>query len=138
LSPTGTRYNANVTEFARRLYEDENYSVNEVVEALGRRGITPSRSTVLYWCDADAREAHNTKRVALYPDSRRRRREASWEVKLRRMRELREVGLSYEAIAKLSRHELGLDIDGETVRTILRGRVSMATAKKRLSVRVES
>jgi hypothetical protein len=135
---TGTRYPANVTEFARRLYQDEGYRLVQVIEALGRRGITPARSTVLYWCDPDARTAHNVQnRTRMYPHGRQRRREASWSVKLRRMRELRGLGLSFDAVRRVANHEFGTELDADAARRILTGRVSQRTIERLLAVTVD-
>jgi hypothetical protein len=128
---SGLRYPANVSEFARRLYE-EGRTVPEVRAALARRGLNPTRSTVLYWCRPDAREAHNFRnRHRRYPAGRQRQQEMVWWAKYKRLRELRDAGLSYSAIAKLATLDFGADLSADQARYMLQN--NGATAPKVLA-----
>lgn len=128
MKSNGTRYPVRATEFARRLYEG-GHEIPAVLEALGRRGYFPSRSTCLYWCSPDAKDAHNARQKArLYPAARRRSRELAWWAKFRRMRELRGAGLSYDAVAKVMRLDFGLEfVTADRARRMLGGGHALST-----------
>lgn len=133
--PTGRRYPANVSEFARRLREDGR-SYDEVIHALVRRGYRPSKSTVIYWCDPTFRERHNLKQKRrLYPSGKAnnvRAADTAWWAKLRRMRKLREAGLSFTAVAAVMNLDFDLELDTEAARAILSDRLKKSTIRKRL------
>lgn len=132
-SSKGRKYPANVSEFARRLYES-GLSLTQVQLALARQGYRPARSTVTYWCDPEAYEAHNLRnKRRLYPHGRTRTRTLPWQVKQRRMMALREAGLSFTAICKVMALDFGLSIDHEQVRRIINGTVSVSTTRRLLS-----
>lgn len=116
----GKRYPARYHEYARRLYQDGGYTVPEVIEKLAERGVTPARSTVIGWCRPEVRDAHNLKQKRrLYPSGRRKQRQLSWWAKARRARDLRDVGISYSAIAKVLALDFSLDLTAEQVRYAL-------------------
>lgn len=116
-SPTRKRYPARCHEFARRLHQERGYTIPEVIEALAKRGIRPSRSTVIYWCDPDRREAHNLKQKRnRYPSLKRRPLHRSWWVKARRAEQLRAAGLSLPAVAAVLKLDFDLDLTAEQLR----------------------
>lgn len=115
---TATRYPARCHEFARRLYEDGR-TIDEILALLARYGHHPAKSTVVYWCKPEAKRRHALKqRQRLYP-AKRQPRGAIWWAKYRRMRELREAGLSHASIAKVIRLDYGDELTGEQIRHLL-------------------
>ena len=129
---TRVEYPANVREFARRLHEQKDYTVTEILSALAKRGYKPAHNTVLAWIDdAYAEERRRANRYAMRrrngggPGRLTRRRLHPFDAREQRMRDLRRVGLSYTMIAALLCHDFeDIEIDGEQVRAIFNGRLS--------------
>lgn len=126
-------YPVKVQEFARRLYEDGGWRICEIRGALAKRGYFPSQSTVSRWCSPELAEADRIKkRQALYPHLKGRKVTLPWEVKLQRMHELRNAGLSFHAVAKVMKLDYGIELDRHQSEAILKGRTSRALMARRL------
>jgi hypothetical protein len=121
MSATTVRHPANRREFARRLAADGR-SIDSIRRALAVHGPTPSWATVKAWVDPDYAEARRiaTRRRMCRTPSRRPRR--AWEIKLDRMRMLREATLGYRSIAVLMVLDFDTHLNEEQVRSILTGR----------------
>ena len=123
-------YPSNIREFARRLYDDGEYTAYGIRKALIKRGVrpVPSENTILCWVDPDYREARRaSERRGGRPGPKRAR---AWEARLDRMRELRRLRISYRQIAALVSHDFDLEIGTEQVRSILKGETRQATIKR--------
>lgn len=110
-------YPARASEFARRLAEN-GLSVVEIRDALARYGFHPTLTTIRYWCDPDRKLARNLRRRSRLGRSQA---EPAWWAKRRRMRELRDLGVSFDAIRRIINHDLELELTTEQVRGILNG-----------------
>lgn len=129
-------YPMNVVTFARRLHEHNGMKAHQIRNALIQRGWSPSHNTVLRWIDEDYADAW---REARRIEKRRKRggltgkpRRSAWGVRLARMEELRDAGLSYEAIAKLAELDFGLTLSRSQIEGILKGKVSGRTIRRLL------
>jgi len=129
----GDMYPAKVTEFARRLYADgEGKSIDEIRQALAKRGYSPGRSTIRYWVDEEFREEKLHRQRTYRPHGPAQKR--AWRLRLERMQELREkVGLSFTSIAALMSHDFDdLELTEHQVRSIFNGTVSQKTVRRLL------
>lgn len=115
-APTAIRYPHAAREFARRMGE-ANFCPTEIQAALAKRGIRPTLTTVTRWADPDYRDAENERMRR----GRQIRRMSTPRLRLNRMQELRDVGLSFDAIRRVVNHDLGLELTTEQVRGILNG-----------------
>ncbi len=131
--PSSPTYPGNVREFARRLHEQNGWTGYRIRLALKLRGYTPlpAEATIKGWIDEDYREERNRRRRKGRPFPRTRMR--AWRGRLERMRELREIGISYTAIAALMSHDFEeIDLSEEQVRSILQGKVQQQTVQRLL------
>ena len=123
MTSTAVRHPANRREFARRLAEDGR-TAYEIQQALGRHGPKPAWATVQAWIDpdyAESRRLRNRRRACRIPTRRPKR---AWEIKLERMRTLREASLGFRSIAVLMALDFDTHLSEEQVRGILNGRCS--------------
>lgn len=131
-------YPPRIQEFARRLYADgEGRSINEIREALKRRGYTPKRETILYWVDEEFKAAHLHRQRKYRPPGPARRK--GWQLRLERMEELkRDAALSASATARVMKLDFGVDLSRHQVETILAGRCQPKTARRVLYPKAEA
>lgn len=126
---TGRRYPAAVAEFARQLYAS-GAQLAEVRAALARRGYRPAKNTVILWCNGEAREAANVARRG-FPGAQKGKIRSA-ETRLRRMRKLREIGLTDAAIAAVMNHDFSTSLTKESVRYLLTDRVGTRAIRRHL------
>lgn len=129
---SASTYPNGVREFARRLGE-AGRRPTEIRASLMKRGYTPDLETVTRWADPEYNEARNLRRRRALNGHGQRRRRVGWEVRLARVRELRELGVSYRTIAVIVNHDLGADLTAGRVREIFRDRVAKETIERWLS-----
>lgn len=113
-----TRYPAKCHIFARRLWDDGR-TIPEIREALAKVGYHPTRDAVVRWVDPERHEAYKA-RQRLNNAAAGVKVKSAWWAKRRRMRQLREAGLSYSAIAKVMNLDYGTDLDAERARYLLK------------------
>lgn len=123
----GVGYPQNVVTYARRLHEENGWGAHQIRKSLQTMGYDPAHTTVLAWIDPDY-AAGRRERCKL---ERRRRRGTygKWkrlnpsELRLSRMRELRDAGVSYAAIAKVVLLDFELALTGGQVERVLKGEI---------------
>lgn len=108
---------ARVAAYAQRLY-DHGRSPEYIKHQLGTFGYEVKLDTILSWCD----EEYDRARRSL---ARSRRRQSTTKaahlLKHERMKELKQIGLSNGAIAKLMKLDFGITLTAHQVRYILSG-----------------
>jgi hypothetical protein len=126
----GTRYPVKVMRFAQRM-DEEGKTNAEIRAGLARLGYWPSRDTVVRWVDPEHAEYTRVRqRRGRRPHISRRR---AWRYRLDRLRALRELELSYTALAKLMNFDFGLELTEHQVRSILREWVGERTVQRCLT-----
>jgi len=107
VSPMGRRYPVSAMVRARELHE-AGWSYRRIAELVhAETGHKPAATTVALWCYPEGklrsrREAQNHKNAVTRSANRTPRQQFSPEWKLARMSELRDRGLSFEAIGQVT------------------------------------
>lgn len=129
--PTQRRYSPRLVEFVRRLGE-HGYRTCEAEAAVAKLGVAPrpSRDTIKRWLDPDREEAMRMARRKGNLPGPRPRVAWTWQRRLERMRTLRELGLSFTALAAVMNHDYGLELTESKVRGIFNDIVSEKTVRK--------
>lgn len=125
----GMGHPSNVVARARTLHE-AGWRCGEIPAILHRElGVCPHEVTVRRWIDPDYAEAQKLSKER----SGRQMRKWGWRSRLRRLRELREIGLSFSAIAALMSHDFGLELSERQAEAIAKGTCIEATVKRLLA-----
>jgi len=114
------RYPPRLVEFVRRLGE-QGYRVCDARAAVAKLGVDPlpAERTIKRWLDPDFAEADRmSQRRGRLPGPQPRKR-WTWQRKLERLRELRALGISLAAVAKVMNHDYALRLTPENVRHLI-------------------
>jgi hypothetical protein len=127
----GNRYSTAYVTRARELYGAGWTNCADLSRKLeGELGRAPSPTTIRKWCDLDYAESVRIReRRGGRPGPNRFK---TWKLRLERIRELRNLGLSCEAIAKVVAHDFSLSLDGGAVERMLRGEMQEPTIARLL------
>lgn len=123
-------YPTKLIEFTRRLGE-AGYRTCDAQAALAKRGYRPSRSTVKRWLNPELWEAERMakrKGGGVLPGPVPGMNWA-WQRRLKRLHELREVGLSFRACADLMNHDFGLQMTKEHSESVVKGQLSLESIR---------
>jgi hypothetical protein len=120
-----------VVKRARDLHE-AGWNFTDVGRIIGREtdGVhRPTRNAVRSWIDPDYAEGERLRRRTGRPRKSRRK---GWRFVFDRVEEMRELNISYRAIAVLISHDFDLSLDEEQVRSMLQGRMRESTMARLL------
>lgn len=128
--PRTTRYPARAQTFARSLYE-QGRTLTEIQAALSRYGHFPDYVTVKRWVDPEWRRERDSV-TARRRSIKRGRRPENASLRHARLLELRSLGLSANAVARVMNHDYGLKLTSEHVRGICGETISKPSLRRLL------
>lgn len=137
--PRSRRYPANIMNLAQRMYANgEGWTPTQIRRYFRDHGMTPvpSRTTIELWVKPEAAEEYRRQRSnrnRITDQSVTEQPTDSPKTRIRRMRALREAGLTYTGIAAVMNLDYGISITSETARYLLGQNPSGNTIRKHLA-----
>lgn len=129
MAPRG--YPVAVVKRARELYEAGWTNCSELARILAREtGQAPNPTTIRKWVDPDYAEVCRARRQIGGISGPNR--EKTWQLRLRRVRELRGIGLSFRDIAALISHDFDVSLSTEQVAYMLTAEPRQSTLERLL------